>query len=119
MEARTYRREPRPVGEALTQWLRANGLNRPQRWAALARAVADALPAAWGEHVQLCQVAGAAVCLAVDSAPLLAELQAFHAARLKTALQAAAPRQGVRQLRFVLADPGTGPYPVGGAVEGG
>jgi hypothetical protein len=96
------------MDRVLAQWMGSRGLGQPQVWAGLSEALGATLPLAWREHVQLCRVAGAEVSIAVDSAPLLAELKSFHAARLKVALQAAAPAQGLRRVRFLLARPAGG-----------
>jgi hypothetical protein len=105
-EQRAYRREPRNFGPVLRQWLGAAGFLNAELWERLGTALRSSLPAAWCGHVQVCRVAGGEVTLAVDSAALLAELRSFHAARLRVAMCEAAPRQGLRRLKFILSPAG-------------
>lgn len=101
---RLYRRQPRLIEAVARQWMVEQGFFQAEAWGKLGSALRSALPAAWGGHVQICRIAGGQVTVAVDSAALLAELQSFHASRLRTAFREAAPRQGVRKVKFILSD---------------
>ena len=105
MQQRRYRKEPRDVDAVLRQWMTAQGFYNSGLWRTLGNALREALPVRWHEHVQLCRVAGSQASIAVDSAALLAELKGFHASRLRVALQNAAPRQGLRDVKFILGQP--------------
>jgi hypothetical protein len=106
-EQRAYRSEPRGIEKVLRQWLVTQGFSKAELWEQLGGALRGNLPPAWCGHVQVCRVAGDEVTVAVDSAALLAELQSFHASRLRQAMREAAPRQGVRRLKFILSHPAT------------
>ena len=105
MEHRPFRSKPRDVDAVLRQWMKAQGFTDAALWQQLGAALREALPVRWHRHVQLCRVAGSRASIAVDSPALLAELKGFHAARLRVALQNAVPRQGLRDVSFILAQP--------------
>lgn len=101
MNKRPFRKQPRDMDAVLQQWITAQGFNNASLWQQFGAALRDALPTQWHSHVQLCQIRGSQVSVAVDSAALLAELTSFHASRLLVALQKAAPGHGLREVKFV------------------
>lgn len=88
-----------PVGDIISRFLQQSGLVRRSRSAEIERRLVEALgPAA--EHVRLDAIRDDVVTLAVDSAPLLAELRNFRKAELLAALSDDAAGLLVRDIKF-------------------